>query len=185
MARRDQPPESFLEEALPELDAVYRFALRFSGGDSDMAQDLTQETFVRAFRSWSTFRQGTNCRAWLFTICRNVFLRDREVRTRRGEQPISRMEADFDTLPADPLFAGGPEDPERSAFSRITGEAVTAAVDRLPVEFREAVVLCDLEDLTYAEAAEVMECPIGTVRSRLHRGRRLLQDTLASEKREP
>jgi len=164
---------------------VYRFALRLSAGDSDMAQDIAQETFVRAFRSWSTFREGTNCRAWLFTICRNVFLRDREVRTRRGEQPISRMEAEFDTLPADPLFAGSPEDPERAAFSRITGEAVTAAVYHLPVEFREAVVLCDLEDLTYAEAAEIMECPIGTVRSRLHRARRLLQETLKAEQRQP
>lgn len=185
MGERGGPPESFLEEALPELDAVYRLALRFSAGDSDMAQDIAQETFVRALRSWSTFRQGTNCRAWLFTICRNVFLRDREVRTRRGEQSISRMEAEFDTLPADPLFAGSADDPERSAFARITGEAVTAAVDRLPVEFREAVTLCDLEDLSYAEAAEVIDCPVGTVRSRLHRGRKLLQESLRAERRNP
>jgi len=185
MADRGRPPASFLDEALPELDAVYRFALRFAGGDTDLAQDLVQETFVRAFRSWPTFRPGTRCRAWLFTICRNVYLRDREMRARRGEQPISSMEAEFDTLPADPLFAGSADDPERSAFARITGAAVTAAVDALPVEFREAIILCDLEDLSYAEAAEVMECPVGTVRSRLHRGRKLLQQALKNEGGEP
>lgn len=176
----DSPPDAFLGETLPQLEAVYGFALRLVAGDAGAAQDLVQETFLRAFRSWATFRKGSNARAWLFTICRNVFLRSREVDQRRGEQPVSQIEGELDSLPMDPLYAAA-SDPERSAFSRISREAVTAAIDRLPDEYREAVVLCDLEDVSYAEAAEIMECPVGTVRSRLHRGRRLLQAELRSE----
>lgn len=169
----------FAEEALPQMDAVYRFALRLTGGDEAGAQDLVQDTYLRAYRSWSSYTRGTNCRAWLFTICRNLFLRQRERQGRRPESPASSIDADLEATNPRSLFGPvGPRDPERAFFDSFVDAEVAAAVDRLPEEFREAVVLSDLEGLAYAEIAEVLGVPLGTVKSRLYRGRRLLQEAL-------
>jgi RNA polymerase sigma-70 factor (ECF subfamily) len=169
----------FEEEALPWLDAVYRFSLRLTGGNDDAAQDLTQETFLRAYRHWETYTPGTSARSWLFTICRNAFLRGQEQRSRRRESLESELdfktEAFASALALDDIRA---QDPERDFFDSFIDEEVMAAVNRLPEDFREAVVLSDLEGLSYNEIAEVMNIPIGTVKSRLYRGRRLLAKAL-------
>lgn len=170
----------FVEEAIPHLDAVYRFALRLSQGREDEAQDLVQDTFLRAHRGWEGFRPGTNCRAWLFTICRNSFLRSEERRGRRAEILESETDADVESLAATAVFSEVREnvDPEAAFFDSFLDREVLNALDALPTPFREAVVLSDLEGLSYVEIAEVLELPTGTVKSRLFRGRRLLQQAL-------
>lgn len=169
----------FAEEALPHMDAVYRFALRLVAGREDEAEDLVQETFLRAHRSWDTFTRGSNARAWLFTICRNVFLRGEERRGRRPEVPESEVDADVEALAATAAFSEvEAADPERRFFDSLVDGEVVRALDALPPAFREAVVLSDLEGLSYPEMAAVLGVPTGTVKSRLFRGRRLLQQAL-------
>jgi RNA polymerase sigma-70 factor (ECF subfamily) len=172
--------EGFVEEALPHLDAVYRFALRLSRGHEDEAQDLVQDTFLRAHRGWEGFRRGTNARAWLFTICRNRFLRGEERRGRRQEVLESETDADVESLAATAVFSEVREniDPEAAFFDSFVDREVLDTLDALPTPFREAVVLSDLEGLSYPEIAEILGLPTGTVKSRLFRGRRLLQQAL-------
>jgi RNA polymerase sigma-70 factor (ECF subfamily) len=165
----------FAEEALPWLDAVYRFALRLTGGRTDAAEDLVQETFLRAYRHWDTYTPGTSCRSWLFTICRNAFLRGEEQRGRRHEVLDSEIDFNAEAVAsAVELDEIREADPERAFFASFVDDEVTAAVARLPDDFRDAVVLSDLEGLSYQEVADVLGIPIGTVKSRLYRGRRLL-----------
>lgn len=165
----------FAEEALPWLDAVYRFALRLTGGREDAAEDLTQETFLRAYRHWNTYQPGTSCRSWLFTICRNVFLRGEERRGRRREVLDSEIDFNAEALgSAIELDEIREADPERAFFDSFVDDEVVAAIDGLPDDFRDAVVLSDVEGLSYQEVADVLGIPIGTVKSRLYRGRRLL-----------
>lgn len=169
----------FVDEALPWLDAVYRFALRLAGGNAPEADDVVQETFLRAYRHWHTYERGTSARAWLFTIARNVFLRSRERQSRSPE--LLESELGFDvaaTNPLDALRDDGAADPEHRFFASFVDEEVTRAVEQLPTEFREVVVLSDIEGLNYAEIAEIIGAPLGTVKSRLYRGRRLLQRAL-------
>lgn len=171
--------KNFEEEALPLMDAVYGFALRLAGGP-DAAQDLVQETYYRAYRAWDQYTPGTRCKSWLFTICRNVFLRTQE-RSRRHDEILSEQaEEDPASLSREsPVFAASKDsDPEGDFFARIVDEEVLRAIDELPEEYRTAVVLSDLEGLPYAEIAELMDVPVGTVKSRLFRGRRQLQSRL-------
>jgi RNA polymerase sigma-70 factor (ECF subfamily) len=169
----------FAEEALPWMDAVYRFSLRLTAGDRHKAEDLTQETFLRAYRHWHTYTPGTSCRSWLFTICRNAFLRGEERRGRRREVLDSELDVDVEAISSVEAFAEiQTADPERAFFDSFVDEEVMAAVSRLPDEFREAVVLSDLEGLGYHEIAAVLDVPLGTVKSRLYRGRRLLAQAL-------
>jgi RNA polymerase sigma-70 factor (ECF subfamily) len=169
----------FEEEALPWLDAVYRFALRLAGGREAEAEDLVQETFVRAYRSWETFEPGTNARSWLFTICRNVFLRQQQIRARTPETTNSELDADLEALAAVDVFHDTAlADPEQNFFRSVIDAEVVRAIDALPPEFREAVVLSDVEGLSYNEIAAVLDVPKGTVKSRIFRGRRLLQQQL-------
>lgn len=169
----------FQEEALPHLDAVYRFALRLSGSP-DAAQDLAQDTFLRAFRSWAQYTPGTNCKSWLFTICRNTYLRQRE----RGQRhdAIVAEQAPFEPSgpePVNPLWVTvARSDPEGEFFTAFVDDEVLEAIDGLPEEYRTVVVLSDVEGLAYQEIAEVLDVPVGTVKSRLFRGRRQLQRVL-------
>jgi RNA polymerase sigma-70 factor (ECF subfamily) len=168
----------FEEEALPWLEAVYRFSLRLTGNEAE-ADDLTQETFLRAYRHWSTYTRGTSCRSWLFTICRNAFLRGRERRDRRMESFESELDVAVEAIASAEVLAEiRNEDPERRFFDSFIDAEVDAAIARLPDEFRQAVVLSDLEGLSYNEVAEVMDVPVGTVKSRMYRGRRLLAGAL-------
>ena len=169
----------FAEEALPHMDAVYRFALRLARGRTDEADDLVQDTFLQAFRAWDTYTLGTNCRAWLFTICRNRFLRRQERSSRRPEINESEIDADVEAMAATAIFSEvEAADPERDFFSSFVDEEVMQAIDQLQEPFREVVVLSDLEGLSYPELSRVLDIPIGTVKSRLFRGRRLLQQAL-------
>ena len=170
---------SFIEEAIPHMDAVYRFALRLTG-TQDGAEDLVQDTFFRAFRAWDQYTPGTRCKSWLFTICRNVFLRQRERRQRHDEIVQETAQEDAASLSREaPVFAASKDsDPEGDFFKSIVDEEILEAIDDLPNEYRMAVVLSDLEDLSYNEIAEIMEIPVGTVKSRLFRGRRQLQKRL-------
>ena len=166
--------ERFRDEALPHLDAVARYALSLTRDASD-ADDLVQETFLRAFRAWERFVPGSECRAWLFTICRNTYLRS----SKREQRVTAYEDADLEALGAAAVHASAQQEGLEDVFARKEMmAAIHAAVDELPEVFREAVVLVDLEEQGYSEAARVLEIPIGTVRSRLFRGRRLLQERL-------
>jgi RNA polymerase sigma-70 factor, ECF subfamily len=170
--------EQFEHEALPHLDAVYRFALRLTGSPAD-AEDLVQETFLRAYRSWDHYTPGTAAKSWLFTICRNAFLRQRQQDTRRTQ--VMSEAGPRET----PLFMPAyQEDPEGSFFSGLVDETILEHIDRIPDEFREVVLLSDLEGMSYAEIAYVLSLPLGTVKSRLFRGRKLLQKVLYEYARE-
>ena len=170
---------SFEVEALPHMDAVYRFALRLSGAP-DLAEDLVQETFLKAYRAWDQYTVGTRCKSWLFTICRNVFLRQRERGQRHDEIVSEQAPKDDRAVPAmNPLWSAVEKaDPEGEFFESIVDESVLSAIEDLPEEYRMAVVLSDLEGLSYNEIAEMMGVPVGTVKSRLFRGRRQLQQEL-------
>jgi RNA polymerase sigma-70 factor, ECF subfamily len=170
---------AFADEALPHMESVYRYALRLARGREDQADDLVQDTFLQAFRAWNTYTPGTNCRAWLFTICRNLFLRGEERRGRRPEVTGSDLEADVESLAATAIFSEvAAADPEQEFFGSFVDEQVMQAVDGLPDPFREIVVLSDIEGLSYPELSEVLDVPTGTVKSRLFRGRRMLQQSL-------
>ncbi len=165
---------AFERDALPWLDDVYRFALSLTREESD-ADDVVQETFLRAYRSWHTFIPGTDCRRWLFTICRNVFLRSRE----RQRPMVDLEDGEQDAVAAGSVYAAARERGYDDIYARLDlAPALRDAIDDLAEPFRSAVILVDVEDLTYESAADVMGVPIGTVRSRLFRGRRLLQETL-------
>jgi RNA polymerase sigma-70 factor (ECF subfamily) len=173
-------PSSFEREALPWMDDVYRFALSLTRDPSE-ADDLVQETYLRAFRSWHTFQPGSDARRWLFTICRNAFLRMRE--KLRNEVPIEDAESETLAAIQHQTRMGG--DGTSQLLSRIDlGPALRKAIDELPEPFRTAVLLVDVEDQSYDEAAEILGVPIGTVRSRLFRGRRQLQEKLADHARD-
>lgn len=173
------PKAGFEEEALPHLDAVYRFALRLSGSP-DLAEDLVQDTFLRAYKSWGQYTPGTRAKSWLFTICRNVFLRRRERRHRHDEIVMESTPRDSPGLdPVNPVWVSAlGVDPEGDFFDSIVDEEILRAIDDLPEEYRTAVVLSDLEGLPYAEIADLMDVPVGTIKSRLFRGRRRLQEVL-------
>lgn len=160
------------------MEAVYRFALHLAGNVSG-AEDILQETFVRAYRSWETYTPKTNCRSWLFTICRREFLRTRDAEARHPEIVESDLDAGTETLAAATLFdAIASADPEGRFFESLIDPDVTRALAALPPEFREAVILSDMEGLSYPEISAVLGVPLGTVKSRLYRGRRLLEQAL-------
>lgn len=159
----------FESEALPHLDTLYRVALRLTG-DPAAAEDLVQDTMLRALRAWSSFRPGSNARAWLVTILRNQFINGWRSRKRA---PVA---VDMDAIPEPPDL--GDPDPEGRFFDELVDDEVLAAVDALPVDFREVLVLSDMEGLPYADIASTLGIPVGTVKSRLFRARRILQGRL-------
>ncbi len=174
------PDERFRDEALPHMGAVTRYALSLTRDEPD-AEDLVQETFLRAFRSWSQFEQGTECRAWLFTICRNTYVRA----AHRDQRVEAHPDADLESLAAAAVHSAAQGDGIEDVFTkREVIAAVRRAVDALPEPFREAVVLVDLQEQSYGEAATILDIPKGTVRSRLFRGRRLLQEALIDHARD-
>lgn len=174
------PDERFRDEALPHLPAVTRFALSLTRDESD-AEDLVQETYLLAFRAWGQFIPGSECRAWLFAICRNTHFRV----SHRAQRVVAHEDAELEALGAAALHTAARADGLDDVFSRTeVMEAVNAAVDGLPDPFREVVVLVDLEEQSYEEAARVLAIPKGTVRSRLFRGRRLLQERLIEHARD-
>lgn len=166
---------SFSRDAIPWIADVTRFARALARNDAD-ADDITQETFLRAYRYWLSFTPGSDCRRWLFTICRNIFLRKTE-RDRVVEGVGAH--AELEALAAVRLHIVARDAGLDDLFVSVDlGPAILRAIDGLPSVFRTAVQLVDVEGMTYEEVADALGLPVGTVRSRLYRGRRLLQQEL-------
>jgi RNA polymerase sigma-70 factor (ECF subfamily) len=162
----------FESEALVHLDALYSFALKLSRSRDD-AEDLVSDTILRAFERWEQYRLGTNIRAWLFTILYHVFVSRKRRIDAREVQPLE----DEDGWTG--FEAVGEVDPEGRFFDSFLDESITTAIEQLPDEYRAALVLSDLHGLRYAEIAGILSVPEGTVKSRLFRGRRILQKKLS------
>jgi RNA polymerase sigma-70 factor, ECF subfamily len=168
----------FEEEALALSDQVYRVA-RHLVGSPDEAEDLMQETYARAFRSWRSFQPGTNLRAWLLRILTNLNI-DRGRRRQRTPDLQPLEEGDYFLYNRLEAAADGDSDEER-VVERLSQNDVVAALSEVPHDFRDVVVLVDIGDFTYADAAQILDIPIGTVMSRLHRGRRILKKAMAEQ----
>jgi RNA polymerase sigma-70 factor (ECF subfamily) len=169
----------FERQMLPHLDALYRSALGMTKNSSD-AEDLVQEAFVRAFQFFDQFQGGTNARAWLFRILTNLYINSYRRKTREPEKLSYDEMEDFylynRLAHAESSGAGG--SPEQEVVEKVQIEAIRDAIGKLPDEYRETVILSDLNDFSYQEIADILNIPIGTVRSRLSRGRRLVQKAL-------
>src|SRR3954463_12558894 len=167
----------FEQEALPHLSALYGAALRMTRDPKD-AEDLVQETLLRAYRFFDTFEAGTNCKAWLFRILTNVFCNQYRERER---EHVVMTEAESSSANLEQFLSGAGgdgRDSETALLGRMVSADVGKAFAAVPPDFRLAVVLADLEDFSYKEIAEIMDCPAGTVMSRLYRGRKILQRLL-------
>jgi RNA polymerase sigma-70 factor (ECF subfamily) len=179
IAREARDRVRFEEEALGLADQVYRVARRLVGSREE-AEDLVQETYARAFRSWQSFTPGTNMRAWLLRILTNLNLdRGRRIQRTPDLQPLE--ESDY-YLANKLATAGGEEILEQDqVVARLSQNSVVDALSDIPPNFRDVVVLVDIGDFSYADAAQILDVPIGTVMSRLHRGRRALKQRMAEE----
>ena len=163
--------DDFQREAVPHMDALYHYALRMTGSNDD-AKDLLQETYLKAFRFWNKYEKGTNVRAWLYRIMKNTFI---NMYRKEAEEPAM---VDFDEIKE--FYHGMLDDSadgsdhQDEIFDKMFDDDVSKALESLPEEFRTAVLLCDIEGMSYEEIAGFVSVPVGTVRSRLHRGRKLL-----------
>jgi RNA polymerase sigma-70 factor (ECF subfamily) len=167
----------FEEEALALADQVYNVARRLVSSREE-AEDLMQETYVRAFGNWRSFEPGTNLRAWLLRILTNLNIdRGRRAQRTPAMQPLE--EGDYFLYNRLEASAGEPEQAEERVLERLSQNHVVEALADLPHDFRDVVVLVDIGDFSYADAAQILDIPIGTVMSRLHRGRRMLKKELA------
>lgn len=167
--------KEFEAEAFPHKDILFNFALRTTG-DRDDAHDLLQETFMKAFRFWDKYEKGTNIRAWLFRIMKNSYINRYRKETREpGMVDYDDVENFYDSIRDDSTDSN---DLQKSMYNNMLSDEVTQALQSLPEDFRTVVILCDIEGLMYDEISEFLNCPIGTVRSRLHRGRKMLQEKL-------
>ena len=168
--------KSFEAEALPHMEALYRTALRMTKNESD-AEDLVQEAYVKAYRFWDRFEPGSNCRAWLFKIMTNIFINEYRSKS-RSPMSVNVDELDDNFLYGQLAVDETTRNPEQKLFSRIFDDDIKKAIESLPDDFRLVVVLAFLEGFSYQEIADIMDLQLGTVKSRLHRGRKLLQKAL-------
>jgi RNA polymerase sigma-70 factor (ECF subfamily) len=168
--------KAFEVEALPHMDALYRTALRMTKNEND-AQDLVQEAYVKAYRFWDKFELGSNCRAWLFKIMTNIFINDYRSKS-RSPMAVNVDEIDDNFLYGQLAAPGRETNPEQEMFAKIFDDDVKKAIEELPDDFRLVVILSFLEGFSYQEIAEIADLQLGTVKSRLHRGRKLLQKRL-------
>lgn len=166
---------------LPHLDALYRTALSMTKNAGD-ADDLVQDTFVRAYQFFDQFQGGTNARAWLFRILTNLYINTYRRRQREPDRVSYDANEDFFLYNrlADAQDSGAGSSPEIEVVQKMQVEAIREAIDRLPEEYRATVILADLNEFSYQEISDMLQVPIGTVRSRLSRGRRLVQKALWS-----
>jgi RNA polymerase sigma-70 factor (ECF subfamily) len=163
------------------MSALYTFATRLTNS-ADEAADLVQDTFLKAYRFFDSFESGTNCKAWLFRILKNAYINEYR-RTAKSPKSVSYEEVEefYDTIRDSSVSSNSLEE---HLFDRTLDDDVSAALASLPEEFRQVVILADIEQFTYEEIAEFFDCPIGTVRSRLHRARKLLATKLAEYARQ-
>lgn len=163
---------------LPHLDALYRTAYSMTKNAGD-AEDLVQDTYVRAYQFFNQFQGGTNARAWLFRILTNLFINTYRKKTREPERvSYDEMEDFYLYNRLSDAQQSSHASPEQIVVQQVQAEAIRDAIDKLPDEYRETVVLADVNEFSYQEIAEILEIPIGTVRSRLSRGRRLVQKAI-------
>jgi len=168
----------FGKEFMPHIDSMYNFAFRLTN-DEDDANDLVQDTYLKAFRFINSFSQGTNAKAWLFRILKNSFINDFR---KKSKEPTKVDYQDVETT------YNSEEDAETNqtvdlrveSVQDLIGDEIANALNALPVDFRTVIILCDVEGFTYEEMAKILDIPIGTVRSRLHRARMLLKEKLKS-----
>lgn len=162
----------FNEEMLPHLDALYNFALRLAAEPND-AEDLVQDTIVKAYRFFNSYEKGTNAKAWLFRILKNSYINNYRKQSKRpSEVDFDEVSSFYESIRAERTETS---DLEEKMFSELIDDDLTRALNRLPEDFRIVVLLCDVEGFTYEEIANMLDVPIGTIRSRLHRGRNLLK----------
>lgn len=170
-----QKQKDFEEEIIPHLDAMYNFGLRLTSDPSD-AEDLVQDTIVKAFRFFSSYEKGTNAKAWLFRILKNSYINNYRKQSKQPNQvDYDEVSSFYETIRAERTDTSDLED---KMFRDLIDDDISKALDEIPEDFRTVVLLCDIEDFTYEEIANMLDVPIGTIRSRLHRGRNLLKSQL-------
>lgn len=167
--------EEFEKEVIPHTNSLYNFAFQMTG-DSDEANDLVQETLIKAFRFYDKFERGTNIKGWLFRILKNSFINE----FRKGIRGANRVDYDdiqnfYESVSESEIKTKHFED---DAFNQLLDDVISAALEKLPEDFRTVIILNDLEGFSYEEIADFIDCPVGTVRSRLHRARKMLYTQL-------
>ncbi len=169
--------KAFEDEVMPHVHTLFGTALRLTRSSSD-AEDLVQETYLKAFRSFEQFEMGTNCKAWLFRILTNTFINKYRRKVREREILDGESHAPTVFISLDAAGKSGATSPENILIERFLSDEVLSALQKVPVDFRVVVLLSDVYSFSYKEIAEMMTIPMGTVMSRLFRGRRLLQEQL-------
>jgi len=167
--------ELFEREFFPHADALYNFAFHLTYNEED-ANDLVQDTFLKSYRFIKSYEKGTNAKAWLFKILKNSFINEYRKKSRAPN------EVDYEDYIAyqdsDEASGIGSLDMRSNVFQNMMGDEITTAINSIPADFRTVILLCDVEDFSYEEIAKIVDIPIGTVRSRLHRARNMLKDQL-------
>lgn len=167
--------EEFSKETLPHEAALYNYALKIAGNTDD-AQDLVQETYYKAYRHFDKFQAGTNSKAWMFMILKNSFINDyRKSKREPYKLDYEQIQNFYENVKSD---RSQTNNLDKEYYNNLLDDELTEAIDKLPAKMREVFLLCDLEGHSYEETAELVDCPIGTVRSRLHRARHMLQEIL-------
>lgn len=182
----NQPPDTYSEqeklsifdnEFMPHLDSMYNFAYRLTY-DQDDSKDLVQDTYMKSFRFINSFQKGTNAKAWLFRILKNSFINDFRKKSKEPSKvDYQEVEGFYNSESTDKSIT---TDLRVDAVKDMIGDEISTALNSLAVDFRTVIILCDLEGFTYEEMAKILDVPIGTVRSRLHRARNLLKEKLQS-----
>lgn len=163
--------EDFEREAVPHMDALFNFALKMTG-DSDEADDLVQETYLKAFRFFDKFEKGTNCKAWLFRIMKNTYINKYRKETKEPDKvDYEEVENFYENVKPSSTDSAHLE---KDIYDNLLDDELSEAINSLPDDFKTVVILCDIEGFTYEEIADFIDVPVGTVRSRLHRARKML-----------
>lgn len=174
---QEEKDSIFDGEFMPHMDSMYNFAFRLTF-DEDDAKDLVQDTYLKAYRFINSFEQGTNAKAWLFRILKNSFINEYR---KKSKQPAKVDYQEVETFyNSDDVDYQGTTDLRVDSVKDMLGDEISNALNSLAVDFRTVIILCDLEGFTYEEMAKILDIPIGTVRSRLHRARNLLKEKLRS-----